>query len=76
MFADPAFWVGLAFLLVVAFTFNKVKRAMNSSLDARAAKIRTQIEEARKLREDAHPPGHQHRRINEGRPPSTGSKKP
>jgi F-type H+-transporting ATPase subunit b len=26
---------------------------MNSSLDARAAKIRTQIEEARKLREDA-----------------------
>jgi F-type H+-transporting ATPase subunit b len=53
MFADPAFWVGLAFLLVVAFTFNKVKRAMNSSLDARAAKIRTQIEEARKLREDA-----------------------
>lgn len=53
MFADPAFWVGLAFLLVVAFTFGKVKRAMTSSLDARAAKIRTQIEEARKLREDA-----------------------
>jgi F-type H+-transporting ATPase subunit b len=53
MFADPTFWVGLAFLLVIALTFGKVKRAMNSSLDARAAKIRTQIEEARKLREDA-----------------------
>lgn len=53
MFADPSFWVGLAFLMVVAFAFGKVKRAMNSGLDARAAKIRTQIEEARKLREDA-----------------------
>jgi F-type H+-transporting ATPase subunit b len=53
MFADPAFWVGLAFLLVVAFTFKKVSRAVTSGLDARAAKIRTQIEEARKLREDA-----------------------
>jgi F-type H+-transporting ATPase subunit b len=53
MFADPTFWVGLAFLLVITLTFGKVKRAMNSSLDARAAKIRTQIEEARKLREDA-----------------------
>jgi F-type H+-transporting ATPase subunit b len=53
MFADPAFWVGLAFLLVVALTFNKVKLAMTGNLDARAAKIRTQIEEARKLREDA-----------------------
>jgi len=53
MFADPSFWVGLAFLLVVALTFNKVKLGMTASLDARAAKIRTQIEEARKLREDA-----------------------
>jgi F-type H+-transporting ATPase subunit b len=53
MFADPSFWVGLAFLLVVAVTFGKVKAAATSGLDARAAKIRTQIEEARKLREDA-----------------------
>jgi F-type H+-transporting ATPase subunit b len=53
MFADPAFWVGLAFLLVVALTFKKASRTITSSLDARAAKIRTQIEEARKLREDA-----------------------
>ncbi|MGE4063298.1 MAG: F0F1 ATP synthase subunit B [Rhodospirillaceae bacterium] len=53
MFADPTFWVGLAFLLVVALTFGKVSRAVTSGLDTRAAKIRTQIEEARKLREDA-----------------------
>jgi len=53
MFADPSFWVGLAFLLVVALTFKKVSRAVAAMLDTRAAKIRTQIEEARKLREDA-----------------------
>lgn len=53
MFSDPAFWVGLAFVLVVALTFRKVAKALTTSLDARAAKIRVQIEDARKLREDA-----------------------
>ena len=53
MFADPTFWVGLAFVLVVLFTFKKVAAGMTSALDTRAARIRTQIEDARKLREDA-----------------------
>ncbi len=53
MFSDPAFWVGLAFLLVVALTFKTLVNVATSTLDDRAAKIRTQIEEARKLREDA-----------------------
>jgi F-type H+-transporting ATPase subunit b len=53
MFSNPEFWVALAFVLVVLVTFKKVAAAVTSSLDARAAKIRTQIEEARKLREDA-----------------------
>jgi F-type H+-transporting ATPase subunit b len=53
MIQDPAFWVGLAFLLVVALAARKVARTINYSLDARAATIRAQIEEARKLREDA-----------------------
>ena len=53
MFADPSFWVGLAFVLVVALTFKKASLAITGGLDARAGKIRTQIEEARKLREDA-----------------------
>src|SRR5262245_61375748 len=52
MFSDPAFWVGLAFVLVVALTAKRVMQVVHSSLDARAAKIRTQIEEVRKLRED------------------------
>lgn len=53
MFSNPEFWVALAFVLVVIFTYRKVSAAVNTSLDARAAKIRTQIEDARKLREDA-----------------------
>lgn len=53
MFHDPAFWVGLAFVLAVGFIFRPVAKAIATTLDDRAAKIRVQIEEARKLREDA-----------------------
>ena len=53
MFATPEFWVAAAFILVVGFLFKPVARILTGALDARAAKIRTQIEEARRLREDA-----------------------
>ena len=53
MFQDPEFWVALAFLCAVAVIFKPVAKALATTLDTRAAKIRTQIEEARKLREDA-----------------------
>jgi F-type H+-transporting ATPase subunit b len=50
---DPAFWVGLAFVIIVVAALRPVLRIISSGLDARANLIRTQIEEARKLREDA-----------------------
>ena len=53
MFADPSFWVGLAFVLVVALIYKPAMKSISASLDARSSAIRTQIEEARKLREDA-----------------------
>ena len=53
IFADPAFWVGLAFVLVVALMFKPAAKVISSALDGRAIKIRVQIEDARKLREDA-----------------------
>ncbi len=52
-YENPEFWVAIAFLLVVAFVFRPAVKAITGTLDARAATIRTQIEEARKLREDA-----------------------
>ena len=53
MLQDPAFWVGLAFLLVIALIYKPAMKSISASLDGRAVMIRTQIEEARKLREDA-----------------------
>jgi F-type H+-transporting ATPase subunit b len=52
-YTDAAFWVHVAFLLVVALAFRPVARALGAALDARAAKIRARLDEAHKLREDA-----------------------
>lgn len=53
MFADPTFWVAVAFIVVVGFLTKPIMRGVSASLDERADKIRTQIDEARKLREEA-----------------------
>ena len=53
MLHDPEFWVALVFLAVVAIFYRPVMKAVGANLDGRAAKIRAQIEEARKLREEA-----------------------
>ena len=52
-YADPHFWVGAAFVLVIAFAWKPVQRAIAAALDARAFKIRARMEEAHQLREDA-----------------------
>lgn len=52
-YTDPSFVVGAAFVIVVAWLAKPIMRAVSSSLDSRADKIRGQIEEARKLREEA-----------------------
>ena len=53
MFSDPEFWVALVFVAVVALAYKPVMRTVTETLDGRAAKIRAQIADARKLREDA-----------------------
>lgn len=53
LFQDPSFWVGLAFILAIALIYKPAAKAISASLDTRANAIRVQIEEARKLREDA-----------------------
>ena len=47
------FWVLVAFLILVGAVFKKVSAALTSGLDARAARIKAQLDEAEKLREDA-----------------------
>ena len=53
MFSDPEFWVALVTLGVVVMFYKPVMKNVGTALDGRAAKIRAQIEEARKLREEA-----------------------
>lgn len=50
---NPHLWVYVAFVLVIAFAYKPVARALGAALDGRAAKIKARLDEAAKLREDA-----------------------
>lgn len=51
---DATFWATIAFFIFLAIVFYmKVPGAISKSLDARADRIRTELEDARKLREEA-----------------------
>lgn len=51
---DPTFWVAVAFLLFLGLLFYYgVPALVGKSLDARADAIRAELEEAKRLREDA-----------------------
>lgn len=53
MFDDPTFWVLIAFVIFVGAVFRKAAAKVTGILDARAARISNQIEEAQRLREEA-----------------------
>lgn len=54
MFADPTFWVAVAFFGFLALiTYFKAPALIAKQLDDRAARIKTELDEAQKLREDA-----------------------
>lgn len=53
MFEDPTFWVLVAFIIFVVLVFKPVKKLLTGGIDGRIERIRTQIDEAQKLREDA-----------------------
>jgi len=50
---SPETWVGLAFLIFIAFMLWKAVGPMLKSLDARAARIRGELDEAQRLRDEA-----------------------
>ena len=50
---DPRFWVSCAFLLFVALAYKKLAALLVGALDSRAAKIRAELVEARRLRQEA-----------------------
>ena len=52
MFGE-AFWVSLAFIVFVAAVYRPVSKMMGAALDGRADKIRGELDEAVRLREEA-----------------------
>src|SRR4051794_9296916 len=50
---DPEFWVLVAFVLAIALVWKRGGAALTGALDERAARIRSELDEARKLREEA-----------------------
>ena len=52
MFGET-FWVAVAFVVFVAAVYRPVARMVSSALDARGAKIREELDEAVRLREEA-----------------------
>lgn len=50
---DPAVWVAISFVLFFAFFGKKLGKVLFSSLDTRATNIRSELDEARRLREEA-----------------------
>lgn len=54
MLASPEFWVAVSFVLFVALMiYLKVPGALGKALDNRAAEIKRELDEARRLREEA-----------------------
>jgi F-type H+-transporting ATPase subunit b len=53
LFSDPEFWVLLAVVIFVIAVWKPAKRAIIGALDARAERIKQELEAARNLREEA-----------------------
>jgi len=50
---DAEFWVLIAFVIAVGFLIYKAKGKVIAALDERAAKIKTELDQAQRLREEA-----------------------
>src|SRR5882672_7051918 len=54
MFSEPEFWVAVAFVLLMAvFGYVGVHRTVLKALDNRAARIKAELDDARRLKEEA-----------------------
>lgn len=51
--SDPKFWVAMAFFLFVALAYKKVAALVLRGLDTRSMRIRSELEQAKRLREEA-----------------------
>src|SRR4029079_7777812 len=50
---DPETWIAVAFIVFIVAAGRPILRAMNKGLDERAGRIKANLDEARRLREEA-----------------------
>ena len=50
---DPETWIAAAFIIFIVAAGRPILRAMNKGLDERGARIKANLDEARRLREEA-----------------------
>ena len=54
MFAEPEFWVAVAFIILMGlFAYMGVHRTILTTLDHRSERIRSELEDAQRLKQDA-----------------------
>jgi F-type H+-transporting ATPase subunit b len=53
LLADPHLWVNLGFLIFAAIAGPKIWKALSAVLDQRSMRIKAQLDEAQKLRDEA-----------------------
>ena len=53
MWSDPTFWVAVGTVIFVIAVFKPIKNALLGALDSRADRIRDELEDAARLREEA-----------------------
>ena len=53
MLNDPTFWVAVAFVIFMGLMYWKARKPMLDGLDARAERIKAELDEAQRLREEA-----------------------
>ncbi len=54
MLQDATFWVLVAFVIFVGLAYKKISSLLTNALDQRSERIRQELEQAQRLREDAH----------------------
>ena len=52
MFADPQFWVAVAFVAFIAAVFNPIRKVLTSNLDDKISDIKNKIDEAENLKNE------------------------
>ena len=52
MFADPQFWVSIAFIIFIIAVFNPIRKILGATLNSKIQDIKKNIEEAENIKDE------------------------